>query len=130
MESEKAIYIDMTGYGITTIVGATQEKIDWYMNAYATQPDKRFGDGVGKKKLMTYTLKCIQREDRYFNQSPVLPALEQQRWLDFLEDCIIFATLHSFFNKVPVPLSPEVEPEAAAILAFKRIRAGSRSRMH
>ncbi|MEI6834924.1 MAG: hypothetical protein WCL28_13120 [bacterium] len=130
MESEKAIYIDMTYYGITTVVGATQEKIDWYMNAYATQPDKRFGDGVGKKKLMIYTLKCIKHEDRYFNQSPVLPALEQQRWLDFLEDCIIFATLHSFFNKVPVPLSPEVEPEAAAVLAVEGYRAGPRSMMH
>jgi len=116
MGSENTVFINMTQYGITTLVGATQKKIKWYMKEYATQPDKKFGGGAGKKKLMTYTLQRIQQEDKYFNQSFILPALEQKRWQDFLEDCIIYATLYSFFNKVPVPLSPEVEPGAAVVV--------------
>lgn len=130
MNSKNTVYIDMNYYGVTTLVGATQEKIDRYMNEYATQPDKSFGGGVGKKKLMKYMLQCIEQEDHYFNQSPILPALEQQRWLDFLEDCVIYSTLHSFLNKVPVPLSPEVERESAVRLAAERIHAGPPSRMH
>jgi hypothetical protein len=55
MNSENTVFINMFHYGITTLVGATQDKIDWYMNEYSTQPDKKFGGGAGKKKLMTYT---------------------------------------------------------------------------
>jgi len=40
--------IAMQSYGINTSVETTEERINWYLNEYATQPDMRFG-GVGKK---------------------------------------------------------------------------------
>ena len=55
MKTEKTVILDMTKFGIKTLVGAKQKKIDFYLTSYRTQPDSRFGGGVGKKQLMTYT---------------------------------------------------------------------------
>ena len=98
--------IAMQSYGINTSVETTEERINWYLNEYATQPDMRFG-GVGKKKLMKYTYECLLREDRYFSKHIQAALIEHQRWQDFLEDCIIYATLNYFLNGVPLQLLSE-----------------------
>ena len=101
--------LDMRCYGIQTFVRTTAERIDWYMNEYETQPDILFGGGLGKKNLMDHTLSCILREDLYFTKFQFAFAIEQQRWLDFLEDCMIYATLHCYLNGAFMPLLSEVE---------------------
>jgi len=107
MKTEKTVILDMTKFGIKTLVGAKQKKIDFYLTSYRTQPDSRFGGGVGKKQLMTYTYNCIQAEDKFFDRYPEAAESDPQRWLDFLEDCIIYATLFSYLNDEPLSLVEE-----------------------
>ena len=96
--------VDMTRLGISTVVLAKHERLDWYLNEYRTQPDHLFGGGVGKKKLFSILKHRLPIEDSYFNQNPLEAIEENQRWSDFCEDCIIFATLNAFMNQVPVTL--------------------------
>lgn len=107
MKANDTVVIDMTQYGINTMVGATAKKIDFYLNAYKTKADKKFGGGVGKKNLMSFTYKSIIKEDMFFSDN-LNAAIEQpQRWEDFLEDCVVYATLHSHFNNAALPLIVE-----------------------
>ena len=107
MQTQKTVILDMTKFGIKTLVGAEHKKIDFYLTIYRTQPDSRFGGGVGKKQLMTYTYNCIQAEDKFFDRYPEAAESDPQRWLDFLEDCIIYATLFSYLNDEPLSLVEE-----------------------
>jgi hypothetical protein len=100
MKKNDTIVINMTQYGINTFVETTEKKINFYLNEYKTQPDKRFGGGVGKKALMAFTLESIQKEDIFFSKNLNAAITMPQRWDDFLEDCIIYATLHSYFNNI------------------------------
>lgn len=98
MKKNDTVVIDMTQYGINTLVGTTEKKINFYLNEYKTQPDKRFGDGVGKKSLMAFTFDAIQKEDIFFSKNSFAVIIMQEHWQDFLEDCIIYATLDAHFN--------------------------------
>lgn len=95
--------INMMAYGIKTIVQASKKKIDWYMNEFATQPDKKFGGGIGKVALLNYLGQCISLEDDFFNQSHLSQIEEPKRWQEYLDDCVAFACLHSFMNGAEVP---------------------------
>ena len=47
---------------------------------------------------MAFTFDSIQKEDVFFSKNLNAAITMPQRWDDFLEDCIIYATLHSHFN--------------------------------
>ncbi len=96
-------FINMTAYGIKTIVKASKKKIDWFMNEFATQPDAKFGGGVGKVALLNYLGQCISIEDEFFNKSHLSQIEEPKRWQEYLDDCVAFACLHSFMNGTEVP---------------------------
>lgn len=98
MKKNDTVVINMTQYGINTFVETTEKKINFYLNEYKTQPDKRFGGGVGKKNLMALTFDSIQKEDIFFSKNLNAAITMPQRWDEFLEDCIIYATLHAHFN--------------------------------
>jgi hypothetical protein len=51
MKENNTVVINMTQYGINTMVGTTENKINFYLNAYKTKADKKFGGGIGKKIL-------------------------------------------------------------------------------
>ena len=95
--------INMMAYGIKTIVQAAKQKIDWYMNEFATQPDAKFGGGIGKVALLNYLGQRISIEDDFFNQSPLSQIEEPKRWQEYLDDCVAFACLHSFIYSTEVP---------------------------
>lgn len=104
MKNSDSVILDMTKHGINTVVETSQEKINYYLNEYKTQPDNKFGGGVGKKQFMAYTFFCIQLEEKFFSDNLNSIGIYCQRWEDFLEDCIIYATLYSHFNNTPLPL--------------------------
>lgn len=105
MKIEKSVTIDMTKFGITTMVSTKQSRIDWYMNEYATRPDKLFGGGCGKEALMNHTYSEILYQDKYFNNSSnFADPRAYERWQYFLDSCIIYATLNSHFSGTSVPL--------------------------
>ena len=101
---KNSVLINMTVYGIQTVVQTKQEKIDSYMQAFNTEPDERLGGGVGKQNYFFFTWELISKEDKYFTLNPICQITERQRWKEFLEDCVIYATLRSFLTGEPIPV--------------------------
>lgn len=100
--------LSMTSFGINTVVITKHTRFDWYLNEYATQKDKKFGGGLGKKELLKRLEQLLPVEDKYFDLNPDQAVSTNQRWLDFCEDCIILATLSAFLkNKKIYLLHPE-----------------------
>jgi hypothetical protein len=97
------ILLDMTVFGIKTFVGTTQEKIDWYFNEFKTQPDSKFGGGIGKRQLLLELKKILINEDKFFNKNISFKYTYKQRWENYLEDCVAFATLYSFMSDSDLP---------------------------
>ena len=104
--------ISMLPFGINTVVGATQAKIDMYFNKFATEPDHLFGAGAGKKLFLQQLKQELIQLDKFFEKSLMNGVMHKQRWFDFMEDCVILAVLDSYMNNaeiemfnMPVPLS-------------------------
>ena len=51
MEQSKQVVISMLKFDIKTFVVASKKQMNWYRKEFMTQPDKRFGGGVGKKRV-------------------------------------------------------------------------------
>jgi len=99
--------IDMTVYGIATIVQTTREQILSYINEFATQPDAMFGSGRGKDALLEYLGHSLLMEDDFFNESGFHQLEYPGRWQDYLDDCVVFACLHSYLNGIDLPILDE-----------------------
>ena len=101
--NQNNILLDMTVFGIKTLVATTQEKIDWYFDEFKTQPDSKFGGGIGKRRYFLELKKILINEDKFFNKNISFKYTYKQRWGNYLEDCVAFATLHSFMNNSDLP---------------------------
>jgi hypothetical protein len=116
IKSKIAVAINMFAYGITTIVSTTQEQIDWYFNEFKIQPDKKFGNGAGKRQLCAFLYQQIKREDAFFSSDIFNSEKYPSRWQDFLEDCIAFACIDSYLNNTTVPLVDD--PQLVTLLSY------------
>ncbi len=96
--------VSMFKFGIKTVVLVEHQRLEWYLNEYKTQPDFRFGCGLGKKKMYELYKKILPKEDEYFDINPDEAVSTNQRWLDFCDDCIILATLGSYLNGTQILL--------------------------
>lgn len=101
---QKLVTINMMAYGIKTLVATTQEKINFYLDDYKSAPDIAFANGCGKMALKKTILLNIVAADKYFDSNPNEIRSQPQLWNDFLEDCIVYATLHSYLSGQPLPL--------------------------
>ena len=115
IKSKIAVAINMFAYGITTIVSTTQEQIDWYFNEFKIQPDKKFGNGAGKRQLCAFLYQQIKREDAFFSSDIFNSEKYPSRWQDFLEDCIAFACIDSYLNNTAVPVVDD--PQLVTLLS-------------
>ena len=129
MKITDQIAINMCTYGIKTFVQTSKERIEFLLNSYSTEPDKKFGGGIGKSRLMESMWQCINHEDRYFSLHLAAGHPEPQRWQDFLDDCVVYATLYSFFDDKPLLL---LEPLARPVTssAVKALLESYQSCLH
>ncbi len=107
MNSNKNTYvtIDMTTHGLKTIVTTTQKKINWYLDDYRNTPDHSFASGQGKRALMNLISQNIINLDSHIDyELKNGNEIDRQLWNDFLEDCIVYATLHSYLSGKPLPI--------------------------
>ena len=96
--------VDMSRYGIGTVVLTDHEGLDKMMCEYATKPDGIWCGGRGKKHLHKMLHKQLLSEDNYFNKNPKAIQQKAERWSNFMDDCIIYATLNTFLFKEPIAL--------------------------
>jgi hypothetical protein len=96
--------VDMSRYGIGTVVLTEHEGLDKMMCEYATKPDGIWCGGRGKKYLHKMLHKQLLSEDNYFNKNPKAIQRKAERWTNFMDDCVIYATLNAFLFKEPIVL--------------------------
>ena len=94
--------IDMSRYGIGTVVLTEHDGLDRMMLEFATKPDDIWCEGRGKKYLHKMLRKQLLKEDKYFDKNPKAIQRNSERWINFLDDCLVFATLNAFLFNQPV----------------------------
>ena len=95
--------IDMSIYGLSTVVLTTQENIDAMKFEFMNNPRRISKWNKVKKELLIYLEFVILNEDRYFSLSKTVRKEDEQRWADFLEDCVNYSCLHSHLEGIDVP---------------------------
>jgi len=96
--------LDMSRFGIETLILIEHEGIDIMMREYATKPDDIWCEGRGKKYLHKKLHKQLMNEDKYFSKNPKAIQRNAERWENFMGDCLIYATLNAFLFDEPVYL--------------------------
>lgn len=102
--TKKYSAIDMSQYGLKTIVLAVHDDLDKQILEYKNVPDHEWCDGQGKKFLHMMLEAKLKKEDQFFNVNMNQIDQDPQRWEDFCTDCVIFATLTSFLYDSPLHL--------------------------
>ena len=77
--------VDMSTYGIGTVVLTEHEGLDRMMREYATMPDQIWCDGRGKKYLHKMLRKQLLKEDKYFDKNPKAIQRNSERWAIFMD---------------------------------------------
>jgi hypothetical protein len=111
--------ISMLPFGINTVVGTSQAKIDMYFNKFATEPDHLIGAGAGKNLFLQQLKQELIQLDKFFEKSLKNGVLHKQRWIDFMEDCVILAVLDSYMNKTKIQMFNMPAPLPSVLNVYK-----------
>lgn len=98
------ICIDMSKFGIATIVKTSSDKVENYMHHFENDPDHLYGSGIGKIGFANFLQSDLTETDNFFNQHPRHRFNFPKRWNDFMDDCVILASLRSYLDKKPIAL--------------------------
>jgi hypothetical protein len=101
------LYISMLKFNIKTIVQTSKKRTNWFKHEFATQPDHRFGGGIGKRELLKFYETQLPEVDRFFEENNLNRLIYQEGWNDFLDDCVAMACLHHFLTNEPIEFVPK-----------------------
>ncbi len=103
------IKINMSVFGVGAIVLTQSTRVEYYLQKFATDPDYMIGGGVGKVVFAKQLENELLETDRFFNSHPRHRHNYSKRWAEFMEDCVILASLRSFLDKKPIALFDPIE---------------------
>jgi hypothetical protein len=96
--------IPMSRFGIQTLVLTKHQQLIDIREAFLNDPDWSWCDGKGKQFMHQMLKKDLMAEDAYF-ETNIDEAIESnQRWVDFINDCVIFAVLDEVITTNPLLL--------------------------
>jgi len=96
--------IPMSRFGIQTLVLTQHQQLIDIREAFLNDPDWSWCDGKGKQFMHQMLKKDLMAEDAYF-ETNIDEAIESnQRWVDFMNDCVIFAVLDEVLTSNPLLL--------------------------
>jgi hypothetical protein len=104
--------IDMSVYGITTLVVTTQKEIDEILHEFNCNPRNISHWHSEKIGLLNYLKFVLAHEDKYFNAAMQVSHCDEKRWADFMSDCVLYSCLHSHLNGFDVPAKDSYGLEA------------------
>lgn len=96
--------VNMTQYGINTIVLTEHKNLDDAVEQYLTIKDELVMDGKGKKALHTWLKNHLLKEDEYFSGNVDEADVSNPRWRYFCDDCVNFAALSCVLFKTQIQL--------------------------
>jgi hypothetical protein len=96
--------IPMSRFGIQTLVLTQHQQLIDIREAFLNDPDWSWCDGKGKQFMHQMLKKDLMAEDAYF-ETNIDEAIESnQRWVDFMNDCVTFAVLDEVITSNPLLL--------------------------
>lgn len=98
------VAISMNQYGIDTVVVSYFDELERIRHKFNASPDSSFFNGKGKAAMYEWMLTNLRIEDAYFNENLDLVSQTNKRWLNFLDDCAIFAVLSACLHGTPIYL--------------------------
>jgi hypothetical protein len=104
MKQEIYSAIPMERFGIQTIVLTQHQQLIEIREAFLNDPDWSWCGGKGKKFMHQMLKKTLLVEDAYFDANIDEAIDSNQRWLDFIHDCVIFAALDEVVTSSPLLL--------------------------
>ena len=111
--------INMTEFGINTLVETTQGFIDKCMSDFANRPDKTFMNGQGKKALLKFLEAHTAMDDDFFDEDVLHQSEYPERWQYFMDDCVCYACLSSYLTGKSIPLIEDTPVWAQMELIMK-----------
>lgn len=118
MESNR-VAVSMDQYGIDTVVVSYFDELERIRHKFNASPDSSFFNGQGKSAMYEWMLTNLRNEDAYFNKHLDLVSPTNERWLNFLDDCAIFAVLSACLHGTPIYL---IHPDK-----FERMRSRTKA---
>lgn len=94
----------MQWLGINTVVLTPQERLERLWQEYVDQPDHVWMNGRGKTYMRDQLAAALKAEDEYFDRNSSLAVEGNQRWMDFMDDCVNYAVLCSVLDDEPLAL--------------------------
>lgn len=105
MKKEQAYsLVPMERFGIKTVVLTQHESLDEIRDKFENDPDWTWCGGHGKKFMHQMLKKSLLAEDAYFDAHIDQAVNSNQRWSDFMDDCVLYAVLDSVINEAPMML--------------------------
>ena len=96
--------IPMERFGIKTLVLTQHQQLIDIRETFINDPDWSWCGGKGKRFMHQILKKDLMAEDAYF-EAHIDEAIESnQRWVDFMDDCVIFAVLDEVITSNPLLL--------------------------
>jgi hypothetical protein len=104
MKQEIYSAIPMERFGIQTLVLTRHQQLIGIREAFLNDPDWSWCGGKGKQFMHQMLKKTLLVEDAYF-ETHIDEAIDSnQRWVDFMDDCVIFAVLDEVITSNPLLL--------------------------
>ena len=105
MKNEKIILdIDMTYYDIGCAILVEGQSVGNLCREFLETPDWKICGGRGKKYLHELLKKKLQKEDEYFLEHIDEAITTNDRWMSFMEDCVMFSALDHVITARPIRL--------------------------
>ena len=94
----------MAELGIVSVVLTPHENLEKILVEFKNEPDFIWAGGKGKKFLFESLYETLKHEDSVFTATPSIAKENPKRWVNFMDDCVIFAVLHSVVKGQPLRL--------------------------
>ncbi len=112
VEDKELSAVVMGNYGIDTVILTEHETIQKLINDFKDSDDAKWLYGQGKKALYDLLMRNLKKENKYFNKKPQKQNTQNERWLNFCDDCVILAALGNVLYQKPIMLlHPKVYEE-------------------
>lgn len=97
--------VPMHRFGINSVVLTPHKDLEALCHKLTSTPDFHWGEGgMGKAYLHQQLHSQLKTEDSYFEANLHEADPSNQRWVNFMDDCVIFAVLDAVINDEPLQL--------------------------
>jgi len=104
MKQEIYSAIPMDRFGIQTLVLTQHQQLIDLREEFINYPDWIWCEGRGKRFMHQMIKKNLLAEDAYFEAHAEEAIESNQRWVNFMDDCVIFAVLDEVITSNPLLL--------------------------